>query len=153
MKIDEQWECWTLCAIKTAVGTYRGGEKGRHLWPRLVQTVAEGKTSYELSWKAKVMEKQKTRIAACLLLAAYRTHTPDCSSAGITAKMTPHYFQVVYPNLEHYKQQYGWVRTAEHRHTYLAPTGSCTNSQLDVFQLFIKNLGCVLGAVLVYFKL
>ena len=35
-----------------------GGEKGRHLWPRLVQKIAEGKTSYELSWKAKVMKKK-----------------------------------------------------------------------------------------------
>ena len=35
-KIDEQWDCWTLCAIKTE-GKNRGGEKGRHLWPRLVQ--------------------------------------------------------------------------------------------------------------------
>ena len=25
MKIDEQWECWTLCAIKIE-GTYRGGK-------------------------------------------------------------------------------------------------------------------------------
>ena len=25
MKIDEQWECWTLCVIKIE-GTYRGGE-------------------------------------------------------------------------------------------------------------------------------
>ena len=31
------------------------GEKGRHLWPRLVQKIAEGKTSYELSWKVEVM--------------------------------------------------------------------------------------------------
>ena len=44
-----------------------GGEKGRHLWPRLVQKIAEGKTSYEyeLSWKVKVMiyekEKEKTK--------------------------------------------------------------------------------------------
>ena len=30
-----------------------GGEKGRHLWARLVQEIAEGKT-YELSWKVKV---------------------------------------------------------------------------------------------------
>ena len=37
-----------------------GGEKGRHLWPRLVQKVAEGKTSYELSWKVKLMIKKHT---------------------------------------------------------------------------------------------
>ena len=35
-------------------GTYRGGEGTTHLWPRLVQKIAEGKTSYELSWKVKV---------------------------------------------------------------------------------------------------
>ena len=34
-----------------------GGEKGRHLWPLLVQKVAEGKTSCELSWKVKVKTK------------------------------------------------------------------------------------------------
>ena len=34
-----------------------GGEKGRHLWPRLVQKIAEGKTYYEL--KVKVMTKKK----------------------------------------------------------------------------------------------
>ena len=46
MKIDEQWECWTLCATKINART--GREKGRHLWPRLVQKIAEGETSYEL---------------------------------------------------------------------------------------------------------
>ena len=55
MKIDEQWECWTLCAIK--MRARNGGKKGRHLWPRLVQKIAEGKTSQELSWKLKVMAK------------------------------------------------------------------------------------------------
>ena len=35
--------------------TGEGGGEGRHLWPRLVQKVAEGRTSYELSWRAKVM--------------------------------------------------------------------------------------------------
>ena len=30
-----------------------GGKKGRHLSPRLVQKIAEGKTSYELTWKVK----------------------------------------------------------------------------------------------------
>ena len=34
-------------------GTYQGGKKGRHLCPRLVHKLAEGRTSYELSWKAK----------------------------------------------------------------------------------------------------
>ena len=43
--MDEQWECWTLCAIEIKART--GGGKGRHLWPRLVQKIAEGKT-YEL---------------------------------------------------------------------------------------------------------
>ena len=32
-----------------------GGEKGRHLWPRVVQKIPEGKTSYELSWKLNVI--------------------------------------------------------------------------------------------------
>ena len=36
-----------------------GGEKGRHLRPRLVQKkTAQGKTSYELSWKVKVSIKK-----------------------------------------------------------------------------------------------
>ena len=38
-----------------------GGDKGRHLWPRLVQKVAEGKTSFELSWKVKVMGFKKKK--------------------------------------------------------------------------------------------
>ena len=42
-------------------GTYRW-EKGRHLvWPRLVQEIAEGKTSNELIWKVNEMTKNKTR--------------------------------------------------------------------------------------------
>ena len=51
-------------AIKMKARTYRGGgrirageEKGRHLGPRLVQEVAEGKTSNELSWIVKAMIK------------------------------------------------------------------------------------------------
>ena len=44
MRIDEQWECWTLCAIKMKART--GGEKGRYLWPRLVQKIAESKSSH-----------------------------------------------------------------------------------------------------------
>ena len=38
-----------------------GGGKGRHLWPRLVQKVAEGKTSYELSWKVRMIIYIKSR--------------------------------------------------------------------------------------------
>ena len=34
-----------------------GKAKGRHLRPRLVQNIVEGKTSYELGWKVKVMLK------------------------------------------------------------------------------------------------
>ena len=62
MKIDEQWECWTLCPRKIE-GTYRGreGTTAAELWPRLVQKIAEGKTSYELSWKVKVMIKTYIR--------------------------------------------------------------------------------------------
>ena len=40
-------------------GPSREGGKGRHLCPRLVQKIAEGKTSYELSWKVKVIEKKE----------------------------------------------------------------------------------------------
>ena len=36
-----------------------GGEKGRHLLPRLVQKIAEGKTSHELGWKVNVITKTK----------------------------------------------------------------------------------------------
>ena len=57
MEIDEQWECWTLSAIKMKLRT---GGKGLHLWPRLVQKIAEGKT-YELSWKVKVMKKRRKK--------------------------------------------------------------------------------------------
>ena len=38
-----------------------GGEKGRHLWARLVQRIAEGKTPYELGWKVKGMMKNKRK--------------------------------------------------------------------------------------------
>ena len=43
--------------------THTGGEKGRqrHLWPRLVQKVAEGKTSYKLSRKVKSDHKKKLK--------------------------------------------------------------------------------------------
>ena len=43
MKINEQWECWTLivCVIKMKART--AGENGRHLWTRLVQKIAECK--------------------------------------------------------------------------------------------------------------
>ena len=61
MKIDEQWECCTLCAIKVE-GTYRGGEKGRHLRRQLVEKIAEGKTSYELRWNVKVTIKKNNVI-------------------------------------------------------------------------------------------
>ena len=37
----------TVCATKK-IKARTGGEKGLHLWPRLVQKIAEGKTSYEL---------------------------------------------------------------------------------------------------------
>ena len=36
-----------------------GGQKRRHLRPRLVQKAAEGSTSYELGWKLKVMTSKK----------------------------------------------------------------------------------------------
>ena len=43
-----------------------GGEKERHLWPctatlRLVQNASEGKTSYELRWKVKLMTKKQQK--------------------------------------------------------------------------------------------
>ena len=43
MTIDERWEGWTLHAIKMNVRT--GEDNGRHLWPRLFQKIADGKTS------------------------------------------------------------------------------------------------------------
>ena len=51
MKIDEQWECRTLCAIRIKART--GGKKGRHLWPRLVQKSRS-------AWK---MKKKKACLA------------------------------------------------------------------------------------------
>ena len=56
MKIYEQLECWTL---RGKMNARTGGEKGWHVWSRLVQKTAEGKTSYELSWKVKVIQIQK----------------------------------------------------------------------------------------------
>ena len=44
-------------------GTYRWGEKGRHLCQRLVlKQTAEGKTSYKLSWKVKVMKTRAKNV-------------------------------------------------------------------------------------------
>ena len=63
MKIGEQWEYRTLCATKIKARTE--GEKGRHLWHWLVREIAEGKTSYELSWTVKV--KNVTRAARICL--------------------------------------------------------------------------------------
>ena len=36
-----------------------GGEKGRHLRPRLVQKIAEGKTSYEFRLESKSNDTKK----------------------------------------------------------------------------------------------
>ena len=51
---------WLLVVVKihTISRAISGGEKGRHLWSRLAQKIAEGKTSHELSWKVKVMTKK-----------------------------------------------------------------------------------------------
>ena len=53
-----------LCAIKIKART--GGKKGRRLLPRhdLPQKVAEGKTSYELSWKVKCDDRKKKKIVS-----------------------------------------------------------------------------------------
>ena len=54
MKIDEQWECWTVYLVRNKNWRHvPGGRKGRHVWPRLVQKIAEGKASCELSWEVK----------------------------------------------------------------------------------------------------
>ena len=60
MKIDERGsdEPYTRQKIKARTG----GEKGRHLRPRLVQEkTAEGISSFELSWKVKAMIKKRKR--------------------------------------------------------------------------------------------
>ena len=41
-------------------GTHRGEEV---MTPRLVQKIAEGETSYELSWKVKMMKKERKTYA------------------------------------------------------------------------------------------
>ena len=51
MKIDEQWWEYNIYAepyARQKMMARTVGEKGRHLRPRLVQKIAEGKTSYEL---------------------------------------------------------------------------------------------------------
>ena len=50
--MDEQWVAAPYAQWKFKA--YTGGGKGRHLWPRLVRKIAEGKTAYELSSKVKV---------------------------------------------------------------------------------------------------
>ena len=50
-----------------------GGEKGRHLLPRLVKKIAEGKLSDELSWKLKVMVKKTEKKCSFCLCHLYPT--------------------------------------------------------------------------------
>ena len=60
MKIGEQFECWILQVIKMKAPT--GGGKGRHLWPRLAEKIAEAQTLYQYqvsTKKAKIMIKNK----------------------------------------------------------------------------------------------
>lgn len=45
-----QWQCFTQYAVKMKARTE--GEKGRYKWRRLVDKVATGKTSYNLTLKA-----------------------------------------------------------------------------------------------------
>ena len=44
------------------------GEKGRHVLPRLVQNIAEGETSYELGWKAKVVINKKNFLSMSFVM-------------------------------------------------------------------------------------
>ena len=46
MKTDEQWGCWTLCAIKQKART--GGEKGRHLRRHNVRSNIQPLTPYQV---------------------------------------------------------------------------------------------------------
>jgi len=46
-------------------GTCPGGRRGDTCDPRLVQKIAEGKTSYELRCKAKVIIKKKKKNLFC----------------------------------------------------------------------------------------
>ena len=53
MTFDEQRECFVnlMVFMRDKKEASAGAEKKRHLRPRLVQKVAEGNTSLELSWK------------------------------------------------------------------------------------------------------
>ena len=42
-----------LYSMRDKKNARTGGKKGRHLWPRHAQKIAEGKPSYELGWKVK----------------------------------------------------------------------------------------------------
>ena len=53
-----------------------GGEKGKHMLPRLVLKVYEGKTSYELPRKVKVMiKKESYLLEPVFLLSVLRPRT------------------------------------------------------------------------------
>lgn len=54
---ESTYEPSYICAITTQV--CNGGEKGRHLLPRLVQKMAHCKRPCESSWRAKVTIKKK----------------------------------------------------------------------------------------------
>ena len=56
MKKAEKWEFRTLCVTK--IIQLSGGEGKTHVTMAIVQKVAEGRTSYELSWRAKAIVNQ-----------------------------------------------------------------------------------------------
>ena len=61
MHIDGPWECWT--PLHDNMRTRTRGEKGRHLWPRLVQTI-ELRVKPLTNWAGKyeVMITNQTRL-------------------------------------------------------------------------------------------
>ena len=63
-----------------------GGEKGRHLWRRLVQKITEGKTFYELSWKLRVIMGKNMTYINDLIVAVAEQQSKESRSGKIRSR-------------------------------------------------------------------
>ena len=64
MKIDEQWECWTLCAIKIE-GTYRGGKSHDTCDHGLSRRSLRVKPPTSWAGKSKWFKKKEKKVFLC----------------------------------------------------------------------------------------
>ena len=75
-----------------------GRRDDTYLWPRLVQKIAEGKTSYELSWKVKVM-KEKKRKSMCSMCDTCMYHMVYAYSTRIDYTLWKHTLHVQHSSI------------------------------------------------------